>query len=69
MRLLDEQHLRRPHNGSRAMTAWLRREGETVNRKRVQRLMRVMGIESLAPGPAPRVATENMRFSRTFCET
>ena len=33
------------------MTAVLRREGHAVNRKRVRRLMRLMGLQSLAPGP------------------
>lgn len=51
MRLITEQHLRRPTFGSRGMTAWLRRQGECLNRKRVQRLMRVMGIEAIYPRP------------------
>lgn len=51
MRLMDEQHLRRPHFGSRSMTTWLNQDrGEQVNRKRVQRLMRVMGLEGVFPG-------------------
>lgn len=50
MRLIDEQYLRRPFFGSRNMTWWLRhRQGRRVNRKRVQRLMRVMGLRSVAP--------------------
>lgn len=50
MRLLDEQYLRTPFYGSRNMTWWLNeRQGRNVNRKRVQRLMRLMGIESIAP--------------------
>jgi putative transposase len=49
MRLLDEQYLRTPFYGSRRMTAWLQQEGHAVNRKRVQRLMRIMGIEGLTP--------------------
>jgi len=47
MRLIDQLYTRAPFYGSRRMTAWLRREGEEVNRKRVQRLMRVMGIEAI----------------------
>lgn len=50
MRLLDEQYLRTPFYGSRRMALWLSRQGRPVNRKRVQRLMRVMGIEALYPG-------------------
>jgi len=51
LRLLDEQFLRTPFYGSRRMTAWLRRAGYAVNRKRVQRLMGVLGVEGLAPKP------------------
>jgi putative transposase len=49
MRLLDEQYLRMPFYGSRRMAAWLQVEGHDVNRKRVQRLMRIMGLEGLTP--------------------
>jgi putative transposase len=51
MRLIDEQYLKTPFYGSRRMTAWLEGEGYDVNRKRVQRLMRVMGIEAIYPRP------------------
>ena len=51
MRLIDEQYLQRPFFGSRQMTQWLRREGYVINRKRVRRLMRTMGLESIAPRP------------------
>ena len=51
MRLIDEQYTVRPFYGSRRMTRWLIDHGEEVNRKRVQRLMRVMGLEALVPGP------------------
>jgi putative transposase len=51
MRRIDEQYLRTPFYGSRRMTAWLQREGHEVNRKRVQRLMRVMGLEAIYPKP------------------
>jgi putative transposase len=51
MRRIDEQYLRRPYYGSRRMTVWLRGEGEEVNRKRVQRLMRLMGLEAIYPKP------------------
>ena len=49
MRLIDEQYLQRPFYGSRGMTQWLIRQGHDVNRKRVQRLMRVMGLEAIYP--------------------
>ena len=43
MRRLDEMFMAWPFYGSRRMTAMLRAEGETINRKHVQRLMRQMG--------------------------
>jgi len=51
MRRIDELHLELPFYGSRRMTFELNREGCGVNRKRVRRLMRVMGIEALVPRP------------------
>lgn len=51
MRRIDEQYLVTPFYGSRRMGAWLRTEGHPVNRKRVQRLMRKMGIQALYPKP------------------
>jgi len=51
MRLIDEIYLAFPFFGSRQMTNWLRAQGERVNRKRVRRLMRIMGLESLSPKP------------------
>ncbi|MCB2261366.1 MAG: IS3 family transposase [Candidatus Thiosymbion ectosymbiont of Robbea hypermnestra] len=51
MRLIDEQYLRTPFYGSRQMTRWLIRQGHVINRKRVQRLMRTMGIQGTVPGP------------------
>ena len=51
MRLLDERYTACPFYGSRRMTAWLNRHGEAVNRKRVQRLLRIMGLEAIYPKP------------------
>jgi len=51
MRRLDEQYLATPFFGSRQMTAWFQRQGFAVNRKRVQRLMRLMGLEAIYPKP------------------
>ena len=51
MRRMDELHLKHPFFGSRMMTQILKAEGSAVNRKRVQRLMRLMGLESTAPKP------------------
>lgn len=51
MRRLDELHVKYPFYGSRKLTQALKTEGHDINRKRVQRLMRVMGMESTAPKP------------------
>jgi len=51
LRRIDELFTRWPFLGSRRMTAMLRAEGQAVNRKRVQRLMRRMGIAALGPKP------------------
>lgn len=49
MRRLDELHLERPVYGSRRLVAQLAREGLAVNRKRVTRLLQVMGVETVYP--------------------
>jgi len=51
MRLIDEQYTAHPFLGSRRMTRWRIERGEEVNRKRVQRLMRTMGLEAISPKP------------------
>lgn len=51
MRLIDEEFTQHPFYGSRQMRNYLRRMGYKINRKRVQRLMRKMGIQSIAPKP------------------
>jgi putative transposase len=51
MALMDRQYLKTPFYGSRKMTAWLRAQGYRVNRKRVRRLMRVMGLEAIYRRP------------------
>jgi putative transposase len=51
MRLIDEEYTAHPFLGSRRLTKWLLERGEEVNRKRVQRLMRVMGLEAIYPKP------------------
>ncbi len=50
-RLIDKQYTIAPFYGSRKMTLHLRRNGQDVNRKHVQRLMREMGIEAIYPKP------------------
>ena len=49
MRLLDELHLKYPFMGSRRLRDELKKLGVIANRKRVQRLMRLMGLEALYP--------------------
>ena len=51
MRLIDEQYLRTPYYGARKFVEWLLRQGQVVNRKRVKRLMRLMGIEAIYQKP------------------
>ena len=51
MRRIDAQYTARPYYGSRRMAVWLNEHGEEVNRKRVQRLMRLMGLEAIYPKP------------------
>lgn len=50
-RRVDEIYTHRPVSGSRYITAILRREGWVINRKRVVRCMRDMGIAGVSPGP------------------
>ncbi len=51
MRLIDEEYTRHPYYGSRRITACLQRQGYPVNRKRIQGLMRRMGIVAIYPKP------------------
>ena len=51
MALVDRQYLKTPFYGSRKMAAWLRSQGHQINRKRVRRLMRVMGLEAIYRRP------------------
>ena len=62
MRLIDEQYLHTPFYGSRGMTQWLMRQGHDVNRKRVRRLMRVMGLEAIYPRPRTSVPCPEHRI-------
>ena len=51
MRLIDEQHLETPWYGARQMARHLRREGHAVNRKRISRLMQLMGLSVIYQRP------------------
>jgi putative transposase len=63
MRQIDEEYTAHPFYGSRKMTVWLREvQGEQVNRKRVRRLMRVMGLEAIYPKPRLSLAGRGHRI-------
>jgi len=51
MTLIDRQYLVRPYYGSRRLAAWLATQGHRVNRKRVQRLMRLLGVTAIYQRP------------------
>lgn len=51
MRLLDEQYYKTPFYGVRKLTAWLRIQGYSINRKRVKRLMELMGWQTIYRKP------------------
>ena len=68
MRSLDEQYPRTPFYGSPKRTLWLGQQGYRVNRKRVARLMRLMGLVALYPkkrtsqaAPGPKVYPYRLR--------
>lgn len=58
MERLDRLHLDHPELGSRKLAVLLSSPGEAVNRKRVQRLMRLMGLECLFPRPKCTVTSQ-----------
>ena len=51
MKLIDQQYLATPFYGSRRMKVWLDRQGHPVNRKRVRRLTRTMGLQAIYRRP------------------
>jgi putative transposase len=51
MEKIDREYTAHPFQGSRRLTLWLQGQGHVVNRKRVQRLMRLMGLEAVYPKP------------------
>jgi len=62
MDLIDEQHTSTPFYGSRRLTAYLNAKGHEINRKRVQRLMRLMRIEAIYPKPKLSRRIENHKI-------
>ncbi len=59
---MDKQHTQMPFCGSRRLTVFLNSSGHLVNRKRVQRLMRLMRIEALYPKPKITRRNENHKI-------
>ena len=51
MKLMDQQYLLTPFYGSRRMMVWLKRQRHQVSRKRIQRLMRTMGLQAIYRRP------------------
>jgi len=51
MRLIDKRYMEHPEYGSPRMGDWLIKQGYTVNHKRIARLMRIMGLQAITPGP------------------
>ena len=49
MNLIDEEFTNHPFYGSRRITVWLKSQGHNINRKRILRLMRLMGMEAIYP--------------------
>ena len=68
MRLLDEQYTRTPFYGTRKMSAWLHTQGYPVDRKRVRRLLRLMGLEAIYPKPKTSVLDPKSWLMANFGE-
>lgn len=63
MKMIDQQYLITPFYGSRSMRMFLKKNGESVNRKRIQRLMRTMGLEAMYPKPKTSIGNkEDYKF-------
>jgi len=72
LELMDRQYLKTPFYGSRRMKVWLRGQGHQVNRKRVRRLMRLMGLEAIyrhpnTSKPTPKHRVYPYLLDRTSC--
>ncbi len=62
MKMIDRQYMATPFYGARKIAAWLKSQGQRVNRKRVQRLMHIMGLKAIyrrprtsTPGPGHKI--------------
>jgi putative transposase len=67
MRLIDEQYLATPFYGSRRMADHFVRSGYCINRKRVQRLMRIMGLEGCFLAEKRQFRPPSTRSIHTCC--
>jgi putative transposase len=63
MSVIDEAFLRHPFYGSRKMTAYLNRKNISVNPKRIYLLVRLMGLEPIAPIPNTRMVLQKRQSS------
>jgi putative transposase len=61
MNIIDQQYTRMPFYGVEKMTEWLKREGFTVNPKRVRRLMRLLGLVAIYPKKRLSIPAEKSR--------
>jgi len=62
MELIDRQYTKRPFYGARQMTESLRRQGYWVNHKRVERLMRKMGVMAIYPKPRTSIKDDSHKI-------
>jgi putative transposase len=63
MKLIDEEYTRHPIYGARRMCSYLRKLGYVINRKRMQRLYRLMGLEAIYPKPnLSRAVSEHKKY-------
>ena len=66
--LIDAEYTRHPFYGSRKIKQYLRGLGHKINRKRMQRLMGILGLVGMAPSRIPAAHTRSTRFIRTCSE-
>ena len=64
MAMIGREYTEHPFLGIRRMRTWLQRKGHAVNRKRVQRLMRLMGLEAVYPKPRLSVSSVGHKVYR-----
>ncbi len=67
MALIDRQYLARPYYGSRRMAAWLATQDHRVNRERVQRLTRLMGLAAIYQRPSTARRPRRTRSTQFAC--